>query len=187
MGLLIGFETLSKEKLAGVRKSFNKPQEYEDVIRKVHDYGIGVSGAFVFGLDGDDEGVFERTYEFVEKARLESPYFSILTPYPGTRLFAKLDAENRIINRDWSDYNTNNVVYRPVGMTPEQLFDGYYRLQNAVHTVPAITRRFWGCKSKINFWLPMNYGFRRSIQKLTHRSKGFRAFAGQGAGGARTG
>ena len=60
-------------------------------------------------------------------------------------------------------------------VTPDELFDGYYRLQNAVHTVPAITRRFWGCKSKINFWLPMNYGFRRSIRKLTDRSKGFRA------------
>ncbi len=187
MGLLIGFETLSREKLAGVRKSFNRPHEYLDVIRKIHDYGIGVSGAFVFGLDGDDPGVFDRTYDFVEKAKIEAPYFSILTPYPGTRLHAKLSAEGRIINRDWSDYNTNNVVSRPAGMTPEQLFDGYYRLQNAVHTVPAITRRFWGCKSRLNFWLPMNYGFRQSIRKLTNRSKDFRTFAAAGAGGDRAG
>jgi radical SAM superfamily enzyme YgiQ (UPF0313 family) len=170
MGLLIGFETLSREKLAGVRKGFNDPREYMDVIRKVHDYGIGVSGAFVFGLDGDDLGVFDRTYDFVQKAKLESPYFSILTPYPGTRLFSSLDAQGRIIDRDWANYNTNSVVYRPVGMTPDQLFDGYYRLQNAVHTVPAIVRRFWGATSKKNFWIPMNYGFRRSIRKLTGRA-----------------
>ncbi len=170
MGLLIGFETLSREKLRAVRKGFNSPEDYRDVIRRIHDYGIGVSGAFVFGLDDDDEGVFDRTYEFVQQAKLESPYFSILTPYPGTRLYQKLAKEGRIIDHDWSNYNTNNVVYRPQGMTAQQLFDGYFRLQNAVHTVPAIVQRFWGTTSKWNFWLPMNYGFRRSIKKLTARA-----------------
>jgi radical SAM superfamily enzyme YgiQ (UPF0313 family) len=174
VGLLIGFETLSKEKLRAVGKGFNSPENYPDVIKKIHDYGIGVSGAFVFGLDGDDEGVFDRTYEFVQNARLESPYFSILTPYPGTRLYQKLAREGRIFDRDWSNYNTNTVVYRPEGMTAQQLFDGYFRLQNAVHTVPAIFQRFWGTTSKANFWLPMNYGFRRSIKKLTARARELR-------------
>jgi radical SAM superfamily enzyme YgiQ (UPF0313 family) len=174
MGLLIGFETLSRDKLKAVRKGFNHPESYLDAIKKIHDYGIGVSGAFVFGLDGDDEGVFDRTYEFVQKAKLESPYFSILTPYPGTRLHQRLAWEGRIIDRDWSNYNTNTVVYRPSGMTAQQLFDGYFRLQNAVHTVPAIVQRFWGTTSKANFWLPMNYGFRRSIKKLTARARELR-------------
>ncbi len=174
MGLLIGFETLSKEKLKAVRKGFNNPENYLDVIDKIHQYGIGVSGAFVFGLDGDDVGVFDRTYEFVQKAKLESPYFSILTPYPGTRLYQKLAREGRIIDHDWSNYNTNTVVYRPQGMTAQQLFDGYFSLQNAVHSVPAIIERFWGTTSKANFWLPMNYGFRRSIKKLTARARELR-------------
>jgi radical SAM superfamily enzyme YgiQ (UPF0313 family) len=182
MGLLIGFETLSAEKLKTVSKGFNRPGEYLDVIKKVHDYGIGVSGAFVFGLDGDDASVFERTYEFVQKAKLESPYFSILTPYPGTRLYQRLCAEGRIIDRDWSNYNTNNVVYEPRGMTAQELFDGYYRLQNAVHTIPAIVHRFWGTTSKANFWLPMNYGFRRSIKKLTVRAQAFRPVGATVAG-----
>jgi len=170
MGLLVGFETLSKEKLANVRKGFNRPENYIDVINKIHDYGIGVSGAFVFGLDGDNVGVFDQAYDFVQKAKLESPYFSILTPYPGTRMFSRLEAEGRIIDRDWSKYNTNYVVYRPTGMTPDELFDGYFRLQNAVYSIPAITRRFLGSTSKMNFWLPMNYGFRQSIKRLTDRA-----------------
>ena len=61
MGLLIGFETLSRERLQAVRKGFNRPDDYLDAIRKIHDYGIGISGGFVFGLDGDDEGVYDRT------------------------------------------------------------------------------------------------------------------------------
>jgi len=174
MGLLIGFETLSREKLKSVRKGFNRPDDYLDAIKKIHDYGIGVSGAFVFGLDGDDPGVFERTYEFVQKAKVEAPYFSILTPYPGTRLYRDLLAAGRITDRNWSNYNTNNVVFEPRGMTAQELFDGYFRLQNAVHTIPAIAHRFWGTTSKANFWLPMNYGFRRSVRKLTARARAFR-------------
>lgn len=185
MGLLIGFETLSAERLAAVRKGFNHPEGYLDAIRKLHDHGLGVSGAFVFGLDGDDAGVFDRTYEFVQKAKLESPYFSILTPYPGTGLYRRLAAEGRLIDHDWSNYNTNNVVYRPVGMTAQELFDGYFRLQNAVHTFPAIARRFWGTTSKANFWLPMNYGFRRSIKKLTVRAQRFRPVETAPTGGPR--
>jgi radical SAM superfamily enzyme YgiQ (UPF0313 family) len=185
MGLLIGFETLSAEKLQAMRKGFNSPDRYLDAIRKIHDHGIGVSGAFVFGLDGDDEGVFDRTYEFVQKAKLESPYFSILTPYPGTRLYRRLEAEGRIVDRDWSNYNTNNVVYEPRGMSAQQLFDGYYRLQNAVHTIPAIARRFWRTTSKANFWLPMNYGFRRSIKQLTLHAQAFRPGEGRPAGATR--
>lgn len=174
MGLLIGFETLSREKLAGVRKGFNRPDDYLQAIRKIHDYGIGISGAFVFGLDGDDEGVFDRTYEFVQKAKIESPYFSILTPYPGTRLHAKLSVEGRILDTDWSNYNTNTVVFRPVGMTADKLFDGYYRIQNAVHSIPALVSRYWGSTSRRNFWLPMSYGFRRSVRDLTARSSALR-------------
>jgi len=174
MGLLIGFETLSRERLKAVRKGFNRPDDYLDAIRKIHDYGVGISGAFVFGLDGDDDGVFDRTYEFVQKAKLESPYFSILTPYPGTRLYRKLADAGRIVDSDWSNYNTNNVVFRPQGMTAERLFDGYFELQKAVHTVPAIAQRFWGTTSRANFWLPMNYGFRRSVKKLAARSREFR-------------
>lgn len=180
MGLLIGFETLSREKLRTVSKGFNDPDSYLDAIRKIHDHGIGVSGAFVFGLDGDDEGVFDRTYDFVQKAKLESPYFSILTPYPGTRLYQRLLAEDRIIDRDWSNYNTNHVVYAPQGLSAQKLFDGYYRLQNAVHTIPAIAQRFWGTTSKANFWLPMNYGFRRSIKKLTARARAHRPVEADG-------
>jgi hypothetical protein len=76
------------------------------------------------------------------------------------------------------------VVYRPQGMTAQQLFDGYFRLQNAVHTVPAIVERFWGTTSRANFWLPMNYGFRRSIKKLTARTRELRPAEAAFADGA---
>jgi len=165
MGLLIGFESLSRDNLSGMGKSFNKPDNYFDVIKKVHDYGIGINGAFVFGFDHDDEGVFERTVEFTIKAKLEIAYFSILTPYPGTGLYNKLNSENRIIDSDWSRYNTNNVVFKPNGMSPEKLLDGYHGALKAFHSYSSIFRRLWGTTSKWNFFLPMNFGFRQTIKK----------------------
>ncbi|MBI5047541.1 MAG: B12-binding domain-containing radical SAM protein [Deltaproteobacteria bacterium] len=165
MGLLIGFESLSHDNLSKMGKGFNKPQDYFDVIKKVHDYGIGINGSFVFGFDHDDEGVFERTVEFTIKAKLEIGYFSILTPYPGTGLYEKLNSEARIIDRNWSRYNTNNVVFKPKGMSPEKLLYGYYDALKLFHSYSSIYKRLWGTTSKWNFFLPMNFGFRQTIKK----------------------
>ena len=169
MGFVIGFESLSKDNLSRMGKGFNKPDNYFDVIKKIHDYGIGIDGSFVFGFDCDDEGVFERTVEFTIKAKLEIGYFSILTPYPGTGLYEKLNSEDRIIDRDWSRYNTNNVVFKPKCMSPEKLLYGYYDALKQFHTYSSIYKRLWGTTSKWNFFLPMNLGFKQTIKKTVKR------------------
>lgn len=164
MGLLVGFESLSAETLASVRKGFNKPQQYLEVVKKMHDHGIGVNGSFVFGFDSDDPGVFERTLEFIVKAKLDVCYFSILTPYPGTALYEQMEREGRIIDRDWDHYNTHSVVYRPKGMTPDQLLAGYRMVLKESFTVTNIFRRMWGNGTQYNFFFPMNFGFRQTIR-----------------------
>jgi radical SAM superfamily enzyme YgiQ (UPF0313 family) len=166
VGLFLGFETLSPETLASVGKRVNRPNEYYEVVQKIHDHGIGIDGSFVFGFDTDDAGVFDRTLEFVMKARLEVAYFSILTPYPGTRLHQRLAQEERILSRDWSIYDANHVVYRPKTFTPDQLLEGYHRALKEVYAVSSIFKRLWGTTAWKNFFYPMNFGFRSSVQKL---------------------
>ena len=107
-GLLIGFETLSPSTMKTIGKKPNHPEHYLEIVKKIHDFGVGIDASFVFGFDTDDEGVFDRTLEFVHKAKIEIPYYSILTPYPGTRLHKRLCAENRILTSDWSLYDTNH-------------------------------------------------------------------------------
>jgi hypothetical protein len=51
--------------------------------------------------------------------------FHIQTPYPGTRLFARMEEEGRIVTRDWDLYDTRHVVYRPARLKPAVLKDGY--------------------------------------------------------------
>jgi len=166
VGIFIGFETLSPATLSSVGKRVNRPGEYLDVIKKIHDQGIGIDGSFVFGFDTDDDGVFDRTVEFVLKAKLEVAYFSILTPYPGTRLHQRLEEEGRILIRDWSVYDANHVVYRPKTFTPEKLLEGYQSAFKEVYSLSGTFRRLWGTTSWRNFFYPMNFGFSQSITKL---------------------
>jgi radical SAM superfamily enzyme YgiQ (UPF0313 family) len=173
MGILIGFESLSADSLSHMGKGFNKPHNYMDVIKKVHDYGIGINGSFVLGFDHDDEGIFDRTLEFIVKTKLDVCYFSILTPYPGTRLYTQMREEGRLIDHDWSNYNTNYVVYKPKLMTPERLLNGFYDVLKGSFSYSSIIKRLWGNGTYKNFFYPMNFGFRQSIKKTIKRKYNF--------------
>ncbi|MGO8927261.1 MAG: B12-binding domain-containing radical SAM protein [Limisphaerales bacterium] len=166
IGLFIGFETLSAETLRTLGKRVNHPDEYLEVVRRIHDHGIGIDASFVFGLDGDDEGVFDRTVEFVEQAKIEVAFYSILTPYPGTRLHQRLTEEKRIVTQDWSLYDTSHVVYRPRRLTPDQLLAGYAKAVKESFSLRAIFGRLWGTTAYKPFFYPMNLGFRQSSRAM---------------------
>ena len=171
-GLFLGFETLSPATLAEAGKRVNRPGQYLEVVRKIHDHGIGIDGSFVFGFDTDDADVFDRTVEFVLQARLEVAYFSILTPYPGTRLHRRLADAGRLVSHNWSLYDGHHVVFRPASMTPDQLLAGYHRAWREVYRLPAIFRRLWGTTAWKNFFYPMNFGFRQSAKALARNAAG---------------
>lgn len=166
VGVFIGFETLSPETLAAMGKRVNHPNEYLETVRRIHDHGIGIDGSFVFGFDTDDDGVFDRTLEFVTKAKLEVAYFSLLTPYPGTRLYHRLEREERLLTKDWSIYDANHVVFKPRSFTPDGLLEEYHRALNEVYSLRTIFKRLWGTTAWKNFFYPMNFGFRHSVRKL---------------------
>ena len=165
MGVLIGFETLSPETLRSIGRKGRLQVEYLDAIRKIHDHGIGIDASFVFGFDNDDDSVFERTLEFVTRAKIEVPYFSILTPYPGTRLYHRMLSEGRLLTTDWSLYDTSHVVFRPQRLTPEQLLEGYQQVFRESYSLPTMLRRLWGTSAYKNFFYPMNLGFRGAVRK----------------------
>jgi radical SAM superfamily enzyme YgiQ (UPF0313 family) len=168
--LFIGFETLNDESLAGIGKKFNQPKDYMDVVKKIHDHGIGIDGSFVFGFDEDTEAAFDRTLEFVMRAKMEIAYFSILTPYPGTRLHTRLTAEKRLLTEDWDYYDANHVVFRPKLLSPEKLLEGYHYVMKEFYSVSSIFWRLWGTTAWKNLFYPMNFGFRQSLRGLLKSS-----------------
>lgn len=125
--LFVGFETLNPASLRAQHKNQNMDCDYDLAVRRLHDLGIMVNGSFVFGMDNDDENVFDNTVEWALTAGIETATFHILTPYPGTRLHARMAKESRILHHDWDRYDTRHCVFRPARLKPEQLEAGYWK------------------------------------------------------------
>ena len=123
--LFVGFETLSATGLQGAGKRQNLGRSYRDVVQRLDKLGIMINGSFVFGLDGDDGDVFSRTVDWAVEAGITTATFHILTPYPGTALFTDMAAQNRIETRNWDLYDTRHAVYRPTGLSADELKRGY--------------------------------------------------------------
>jgi len=122
--MFMGLESINQASLKSVDKQ-NSAKTYEELIRRVHDYGIDIHAGFVCGLDHEDVYDFERTAEWATRMGLCGALWRILTPYPGTRLFQELKAAGRLLTTDWTYYSGEHVVYRPAKMTVEELYWGH--------------------------------------------------------------
>ncbi|MCC6166074.1 MAG: B12-binding domain-containing radical SAM protein [Caldilineaceae bacterium] len=141
--LFVGFETLNPQSLAEQHKVQNLNRDYSAAIRRLHDLGVMVNGSFVFGMDHDDAGAFDRTVGWAVEQGIETATFHILTPYPGTALHTRMQAEGRITSQDWDRYDTRHVVYRPALLTPEELERGYWRAYRDFYRWGSIWQGAW--------------------------------------------
>ncbi|HUT00123.1 MAG TPA: radical SAM protein [Candidatus Thermoplasmatota archaeon] len=146
---LVGFESIDQNTIDSVGKSTNKVVEYEQAIRNIHDNHMVVIGEFIFGFDTDTKEVFEKTLTMIKTLEIDIADFSILTPFPNTPLFKKLDSVGRILTKDWSIYDLGHVVFMPNHMTPEELQIGIRWMYDAFYQLPCIIKRLvrslrWG-------------------------------------------
>lgn len=168
-GLFIGFESISEASLSEANKSQNKIKFYERAIKKIHQFGISIEGAFIFGFDHDDKSIFKKTVQFIEKVKLDVVQFSILTPLPGTRLYEKLERENRIIDRNWSNYDLAHVVFQPKLMSAQELKQGFDWAYQRIYRLSSIFKRLSGLHrgGRWKYLLPgltLNLGYRRTFK-----------------------
>lgn len=161
-GVFVGFESLSPANIVDARKKSPSPADYARRVAILHDYGIQVNGSFVLGFDHDRPDVFAQTVEWIEANRLECATFHILTPYPGTPLFAQMEAEGRLLHKDWSRYDTAHVVFRPRHMTADQLADGYDFCYGRLFSHRSIWRRRPRDVRAVLPYLAMSYLYKRS-------------------------
>ena len=138
---LIGFESIDQKTIGFIGKKTNKVEKYASGVKKIKDYGMMVSGLFMFGFDTDKPSIFDTTLNAIYKMDLDRAAFAIVTPFPGTALFDKLDAEGRILTRDWSKYNLKNVVFKPKNMTEDELVNGRNKLSREFYSLSNCLRR----------------------------------------------
>lgn len=170
--LLIGFESISQRSLNQIHKGFNARESYDEVVRRLHKARIIVQGCFVFGFDEDDKDVFAATVDEVHRLKIDIPRYSIYTPYPGTHLFRRLQAEGRILSYDWGDYDTMHVVFQPKRMTPVELYEGFRRAYRETFRWKNILRRTLAGGTRFPITLVGNVVYRNFVRRI-HMAKGF--------------
>jgi radical SAM superfamily enzyme YgiQ (UPF0313 family) len=140
-GVFIGLESLTDQNLVDARKRTPRAEDYARRVRIFHEHGIQVNCSFVVGFDGDRKDTFTTLVQWIEANNVECATFHILTPYPGTPLFLQMEAEGRLLHRDWEKYDTAHVVFRPKQMTPDELLLGYDWLYRRLFSHASIWRR----------------------------------------------
>jgi radical SAM superfamily enzyme YgiQ (UPF0313 family) len=166
-GVFVGFESLSDENLADARKKTPRTADYARRVTILHDNGIQVNSSFVLGFDHDRPDVFEKTVNWVEENRIECATFHILTPYPATPLFAQMERESRLLHKNWDQYDTAHVVFRPKHMSVEQLAEGYAWCYRRLFSSASIWRRRPEDWRAVPPYLAMSYLYKRS-NRLWH-------------------
>jgi radical SAM superfamily enzyme YgiQ (UPF0313 family) len=137
----VGFESVSQEALNNIKKTHNKVEDFKKMIKRVHDYGMTIQGGIIFGFDEDKPDIFDTTLETISDWDLDVLEVNILTPYPGTPLFDRLDKEGRILTRDWSRYNQVDVVFQPKNMTVEELYEGSRKVAKEFYSTYNLTKK----------------------------------------------
>jgi radical SAM superfamily enzyme YgiQ (UPF0313 family) len=167
-GLLIGLESLSGRNLRDTRKGFNSPDKYRALVGALHRHGIALQGCFVFGLDQDTPSIFLDTARFVVDARIDLPRFAVVTPFPGTPLFKRLEKEGRILTRNWELYDGQHVVFQPARMSVEELQRGIETAWRYAYSAPSIGRRILASPSPWPVRIGANLAYRFYAHNL-HR------------------
>jgi radical SAM superfamily enzyme YgiQ (UPF0313 family) len=162
----IGLESISEDNLAQMNKKWNRSDGFAYAIDRIHAAGINILGSFIVGLDGDDHTVFKRMLEFIDKHKIDAAEFHVLTPLPGTRLAAAMDADGRIIDRDWARYTACETVFQPKQMTPEELDRGFYSMWHEMYTFPKIIKRSFRSFRGIPMRLGMNISYRNKGKRM---------------------
>jgi radical SAM superfamily enzyme YgiQ (UPF0313 family) len=163
--LFLGLESISQASMDEVHKKFNRVEDYYRIIQKIHSFGIAVQAGIVFGFDCDSPSIFRETIDFLENAGVQNATFNILTPFPGTPLFQKLERQGRILTRDWDQYNSRaDVVFQPKNMSCEELLEGFRYANRRFYSLSSIARRLAG--SPVGLWwtLPLNLAYAYSLR-----------------------
>ena len=167
-GLLLGLETVSEESLRDAGKRFNASVGYRKLIGDLHQLGIAVQGCFVFGLDHDTADVFDATVQFAVDAGVDLPRFSVLTPFPGTPLHDRLQAQGRILTRNWELYDGQHVVFQPNFMSVQALEAGHQRAWKQASRWSSMAKRLKRAGNLGALAISANLGYRFYARNL-HR------------------
>jgi radical SAM superfamily enzyme YgiQ (UPF0313 family) len=140
----IGIESINPQTLDAMNKRFNKAGKYDEMLANLRRRGISYSLNFIFGWDGESEGAFAATLDFLARHKVPVAYFNLLTPVKGTALYDRLSAAGRILSpEDIDRWPGQNCYIRPPYGTPgalersvQQMYRDFYSLRAMFKRLP---------------------------------------------------
>ncbi|MCU0290657.1 MAG: B12-binding domain-containing radical SAM protein [Thermoanaerobaculaceae bacterium] len=137
IGVFLGIESFGNEALAEANKRHNRVRDYRQAIEILHRRGICVMAGFIAGFDHDTPADVVDMADRLQEIGVDVPFLSVLTPLPGTPLYATLAAEGRLLpRRGWELYNGYNVAFRPYRMTADELKRSHTALWRRAFSLP---------------------------------------------------
>jgi radical SAM superfamily enzyme YgiQ (UPF0313 family) len=175
IGVLIGIESLAAGNLAAMGKAVNAGGlGYEAALARLRQHGISVYATFVFGYDRDTRQTFEETFRFIQRQKFFFAAINHLVPFPGTALYARLQAEGRLLHRAWwldPDYRFGDVAFRPATLSAAELAALCLEYRRKVYSLPGVLHRGLdvraNCRTpcKAALYLTQNLLSRREIER----------------------
>lgn len=159
--ILAGLESSSSQSLIEAGRKRFDTDVLKKIFRDLGENGITSWVHFIFGFDSDTPEVFENTCEYARELGIPIVVFHILTPYPGTPLFAQMEEQRRLLTKNWLLYDGKHAVFRPNNMSSEQLRDGFIRAWKAFYGFHSIYSRLMMNKQFRGSTLMINLGGRR--------------------------
>lgn len=165
--LFIGLESISQGSLDGANKRHNHVSDYREAVRRCHAHGIAIQAGTIFGFDDDDRSIFRRTVDYYREIGIDSATIGILVPYPNTPLFRRLEAEGRILTRDWAQYDgKKHVVFQPAHMSPEELLMGTEWAARKFYSLGSIAGRMKQSKTGLWWNVARNLGYHLALRNF---------------------
>jgi radical SAM superfamily enzyme YgiQ (UPF0313 family) len=140
-GLLVGLESVVEEGFQRYKKSLRNLEELKEALKLLKDHGISVLATMIFGHDFDTKDTIRRTLDYLLDLDLISASLGILVPYPGTKLADRLEKQNRLLSKDWSLYDINNLLFEPLNFSCDEFVEEMQNLRKKYFSWPAAAKR----------------------------------------------
>lgn len=170
-GILAGLESFNAKNLIDANKMTNTVSEYKHAVKCLHKENISVLGCVMAGFDHDTRESLLETVEMMDEIGIDLPRYSILTPFPGTKLYEDMDRDGRIITKNWDLYDTMHVVFKPRQMTEEELQSTFFEMWQRSYGFGRILKRVNNLKHERLLKLGANLGFMYYANTLSKAHK----------------
>jgi len=131
--VFIGIESPDEASLTECQKIQNKNRDLLQNVKTIHRAGLQVMGGFIVGFDSDTPSIFQRQIDFIQKSGIVTAMVGILQAAPGTRLFERLQMENRVV-RGFSGDNVDGKTNIVPKMGLDRLLEGYRSIMKQIYS-----------------------------------------------------